>query len=124
MGELYARLFQERSGLRAFNMLVNYLFEARGECVTDTGLRTLCARAHASPEVEESVMNLAEKLRAEGRQEGREEGMRDGLVRLLRLRFGEVDGATLARIRDADLPTLEHWLDRFVGARTLAEVLR
>ncbi|MBI4880857.1 MAG: Rpn family recombination-promoting nuclease/putative transposase [Planctomycetes bacterium] len=138
-GELFARLLDERSGLRAFEMLLHYLHEARGECVTEAGMKALCARVHASPKVEETVMNLAEKLRAEGRQEGRQQGRREGrqegrregleagarqsLVRLLRARFGELDGAALARIQAADLPTLERWLDRFVNASTLAEVL-
>ncbi|MBI4878751.1 MAG: Rpn family recombination-promoting nuclease/putative transposase [Planctomycetes bacterium] len=134
-GELFGRLLDERSGLRAFVMLLNYLYEARGECVTDAGMKALCARAHAGPEVEETVMNLAEKLRAEGRQEGRaegleqgleqgrQEGLREGLVRFLRLRFGELDGAALARVQAADLPTLERWIDRVIDSQTLAEAL-
>ncbi|MBI4880856.1 MAG: hypothetical protein HY812_14545 [Planctomycetes bacterium] len=80
-------------------------------------------------------MNLAEKLRAEGRQEGRQQGRQEGrqegleagtrasLGRLLRVRFGELDSAALARIQAADLPTLDRWLDRVIDSPTLAAVL-
>ncbi len=110
------------------------------------GTAAMCARARASQEAEDTIMNLAEKLRAEGRQEGRQEGQREGrrkgreeglkqglrkgleagaresLLRLLRLRFGQVDSAALARIQAADLPMLECWLDRVLSAPTLGDV--
>ncbi len=138
-GDLVQRLLAERTGLRAVETLLRYVYAARGESVSQEGLRALCARARASQEAEDTIMNLAEKLRAEGRQEGqregrrkgREEGLRQGLqagareslLRLLRLRFGQVDSAALARIQAADLPVLERWLDRVLSAATLGEVL-
>lgn len=60
-------------------------------------------------------------------QEARKQGERTGLVRLLlrmlRVRFGELPAATVARVEAADTPQIERWADRVLTAKTLAEVL-
>jgi hypothetical protein len=63
------------------------------------------------------------KGRRAGRKEGRAEGERAILVRLLTQRFGPLPGDATARIRRADLATIERWTDRFVTARSLDDVL-
>jgi hypothetical protein len=61
--------------------------------------------------------------RKEGRDEGRKEEARSLLLRLLRARFGELPPAAVARIEGAELGDVERWVDRVLGARSLAEVL-
>jgi hypothetical protein len=63
------------------------------------------------------------KLRAEERNEGLKEGERNLLLRLLRVRFGELPAAAVARIDAAEVAELERWGERVLGAQTLAEVL-
>jgi len=74
---------------------------------------------------------IAESLRDEGRAEGREEGREEGrvesarstLVRLLRMRFGEIPQNIALCIDDtSDLVQLNAWLDRIVTAGTLEEM--
>jgi hypothetical protein len=76
---------------------------------------------------EKGVEQGIRKGRKEGRKEGQKEGLMKGeravLVRLLTRRFGPLPREGLARIRRADLATLERWTDRVLTARTLAEVL-
>ncbi|MCW5812015.1 MAG: hypothetical protein KIT84_13410 [Labilithrix sp.] len=60
--------------------------------------------------------------REEGREEGREQAMRDVLVRQLRARFGGLDTAVEARIRDAGVDELTRWTDRFATAAALDDV--
>jgi hypothetical protein len=43
-----------------------------------------------TPQLKQTAMTLAQKLRQEGRQEGRLQAMRDHIVKELQMRFGEV----------------------------------
>ena len=70
------------------------------------------------PDVREAVMTAAERLRAEGRLAER----RETLLRLLRLRFGEVPQAVVERVQKAKADSLARWLDRFATVETLPQV--
>jgi predicted transposase YdaD len=61
--------------------------------------------------------------RKEGRNEGRKEGERNLLLKLLRVRFGELPASAVARIDAAEVAEIERWGERVLGAQTLAEVL-
>jgi hypothetical protein len=84
-----------------------------------------------SAEIRAWFEDYQQKLRAEERDEGRKEGRKEGhnegernlLLRLLRVRFGELPAAALARIEAAQVAELERWGERLLGAQTLAEVL-
>jgi predicted transposase YdaD len=69
------------------------------------------------------VESVADELRAEGRQEGRQEGQRELLLHLLRVRFGEIPEAAVARVNAADLDQLGRWAERVLSAPTLDAVL-
>jgi predicted transposase YdaD len=66
-----------------------------------------------------------------GRQDGELEGQREGelraerrvLLEQLRLRFGELPAAVVARIEAAEVPELDLWTERVVTASHLDEVL-
>jgi hypothetical protein len=51
------------------------------------------------------------------------QGERALLLRLLRARFGELPAATVARIEDAEVATIERWGERVLTAKSLEEVL-
>lgn len=68
------------------------------------------------------VDEWAAELREEGHQKGRQEGEVTFLTRLLRKRFGELSGATLARLGAAPAAQIERWGERLFDARSLGEV--
>ncbi|MBI4879550.1 MAG: Rpn family recombination-promoting nuclease/putative transposase [Planctomycetes bacterium] len=116
--DLLRRVLAESTGLRALQTLLQYVYDAGGEEMSQADVNEVLSRANAGREAEETVMTLADKLR----MEGREAGARESLLRLLRLRFRVLDSAALARIEGADLPLLERWLDRVLEARTVGDV--
>lgn len=93
-----------------------YIFE----CVEDASLDDLrwVDEAVETPEGE-VTMTLAEKLRQEGRQEGRQEL----LMKLLRLRFGDLSPRVEARISGASPSDLERMAERVLTAASLDDVL-
>jgi predicted transposase YdaD len=75
-------------------------------------------------EAQEKGLELGiKKGRLEGVTEGVTEGERAVLVRLLTRRFGPLPKSAAARIRRANLATLERWTDCVLTARTLDDVL-
>ena len=77
--------------------------------------------------VEEAMMNWFERemdLRERrGESKGESKAERRLLLKLLRLRFGELPAAVVARIEAAEVPELEAWGERFVTASRLEDVL-
>ena len=59
-----------------------------------------------------------------GRAEGKAEGKAETLLRLLERRFGAVPEEARARILAAPVADLDAWLDAFVSASSLDDVLR
>lgn len=68
----------------------------------------------------------------EGMQQGIQQGMQQGLrqgsqstvARLLRLRFGELNASTEARLESANQTELDQWAERILTAKTLDEVFQ
>ena len=103
-------------------------------------------REHVGPQAEEAIMPTAEQLvqegfergrtkgRDEGRREGRNEGLREGrdegrtegaravLLKLLRLRFGQVPETCRAAIESADQAQLDTWTERVLTAASLDDI--
>ena len=71
------------------------------------------------PSKEATMSSLLE----EGTEIFREDTTRRNLLRLIERRFGPPDAAARARIDAADIPTLEAYMDRFVTATSVAEIL-
>ena len=75
-------------------------------------------------------MSTAERLRREGRAEGlaagKAEGIAEGrietLLRLIAKRFGPPTSAAVDRIRSATTADLDRWTERFLDAKSLAEL--
>jgi predicted transposase/invertase (TIGR01784 family) len=79
-----------------------------------------------APAAKETVMTIAEELKALGLQQGREQGLQQGFVQArrellekqMRLKFGPLPDAMIARIHAADLETLDRWVERILTADT------
>ncbi len=78
-------------------------------------------------EVEEAVMNWFQRemdLRErQGERTGERNAERRVLLKQLRLRFGELPAAVVARVEAAEMPELDAWTERFVTASRLEDVL-
>lgn len=79
------------------------------------------------PDQEESIMGWLTQPYFEdgvekGRAEGRTEGEAKSLVRVLEKRFGALPEPLRAQVFEADMPTLDAWLDRVFDAPDLQAV--
>ena len=110
-------------GMHAFERLVRYL-ELR---LTEQQFDRFRARlTELAPTTEEAIMRFTEQAEARGEArgeaKGRIEAQRDTLRKLLELKFGALDDATLARVLAAAPAELERWLERILTARHLDAV--
>jgi hypothetical protein len=119
--ELIAAVLAERDGARALTALLQYILQTNPAVERDV-LRGLLPGDRGT-EVEEAVMNWFEREMDQGRRDGRREGERHVLLKLLRMRFGELPAAVVARIQAAEMPELDAWTERFVTASRLEDVL-
>ncbi|WP_437480767.1 DUF4351 domain-containing protein [Sorangium sp. So ce1014] len=83
--------------------------------------------AAAGPEAKEEIVTIADYLREQGRlageRGGRLEGQRSTLLKLLRLRFGELPEPIVVRVRAVDARQIESWTERVLTAPTVDDVL-
>ncbi|MGA1523887.1 MAG: Rpn family recombination-promoting nuclease/putative transposase [Planctomycetota bacterium] len=87
-------------------------------------------RLELGPDVEEIMASTYEQTlnegRAQGRAQGRVQGVAEGLAAALRTvlgsRFGNLDGAVVARIAQAAVEDLERWLRRAATVERIEDV--
>lgn len=72
----------------------------------------------------ERVKEWTHEWEAKGRQEGRQEGEAGILLRLMRLKFGELDVGVVDKIQSADIKQLAVWSERILSAKTAEEMLQ
>ncbi len=122
-------MLDERDGTRALTALFRYILQTNPTVRRDV-LRGLLPEDWGT-EVEEAVMNWFESEMDRGRRDGERRGRREGertaerrvLLKLLRLRFGELPAAVVARVEAAEVPELDVWTERVVTASRLDDVL-
>lgn len=127
--ELIAAVLAERDGSRALTALFRYILQTNPTVERDV-LRGLLP-GDGGAEVEEAVMNWFEREVDRGRREGEHNGRREGernaerrvLLKQLRLRFGELPAAVVARVEVAEVPELDVWTERVMTASRLEDVL-
>jgi hypothetical protein len=115
------------NGLGAMLAVIRYL--SRVAQSTQQELETFAREI--GPTAEKATMTAAEEIaknaEERGRREGREEGRRferhQLLVKLISLRFGAPDEATLARLERATPEQLSECAERVISATTLKDVL-
>ena len=140
-GRTLSEVRRAPSGLRAFALVVRYIFNSAGN-VDPRRVRALVEGA-VEPEVKEAIVSLAENLRKlgreegmekglqkglqkgrqEGRQEGRQQGRAETVLKLLQLKFGRLPAATTTRVRAASEAELERWTERVLTGTSAADVL-
>ena len=92
-------------------------------------LRTILRNAGHN-DMEADVGTIADTLLEQGEErgltrglkQGRAEGKAETLLRLARMRFGDVPAARADEVHAADAATLDRWLDALLGADTLDAV--
>ncbi|MFS8066845.1 MAG: Rpn family recombination-promoting nuclease/putative transposase, partial [Byssovorax sp.] len=123
--ELIAAVLAERDGTRALTALFRYILQTNPTVEREV-LRGLLPE-DGGAEVEEAVMNWFEREVDRGRRDGRREGERTAerrvVLKLLRLRFGELPAAVVARVEAAEVPELDVWTERVMTASRLEDVL-
>jgi predicted transposase/invertase (TIGR01784 family) len=119
--DVIIEVFRAPNGSRALNVVWRYIF-AVNERTPKNEMVALLARA-APAEVKEDIVNVADQFREEGRQQGLQQGLQRGLLKQLRVRFGPLPEAAVARVNAGDLAELELWAERVLTAPTLADVL-
>ncbi|MBF0124637.1 MAG: DUF4351 domain-containing protein [Magnetococcales bacterium] len=68
------------------------------------------------------LSQYAQNLIDEGLQKGRQEEAIAFLLRMMQHRFGLLPKAVYHQVIEADIPLLEKWADRLLGAQSLNEV--
>jgi hypothetical protein len=118
--QLIAAVLSERDGMRALTALFRYIMQTNPATERDTLRGLLPAdRGAESRIVEEAVMNWHEREVDQGEKRGE----RRLLLKQLRLRFGELPAAIIARIEAAEVPELDTWGERIITAARLEDVL-
>jgi hypothetical protein len=72
---------------------------------------------------EQIIQNAERKGERRGERRGERKGERRLLLKLLRLRFGDLPQAAVARVEEGELEQIEQWGERVLTATTLDEVL-
>ncbi|MBK7578654.1 MAG: Rpn family recombination-promoting nuclease/putative transposase [Myxococcales bacterium] len=119
------------NGVAALGAVLRYILEASE--TTPEQVRQLTRQL--GPRGEEAFMTGAQILRAEaeakgkaegeakGKAEGEAKGKAEVLIKLLELRFGGVPDAAVTRILNAPMTDLDRWVERFITATTLDDVM-
>ena len=95
-----------------------YLVQVRG----DDLYAQLVTRSQDAA-VQEIAINYEQQLIERGRGEGREEGAMRLLLKLVRLKFGEIGEEHAQRLSTASASELERWSEAILTAETLDELL-
>ena len=125
--DLFAQVHASAYGPQMLYRVVRYLHQVGDERVHQALKRVLHSILE-SERAETIMKTMAEVLREEGHSlglvEGEARGLAKALLRLLAAKGLQVDDAARQLIqRCKDVPTLERWLERALGATRLSEVL-
>jgi Putative transposase, YhgA-like len=118
---LIADVLAERDGTRALTALFRYILQTNPAVQRDV-LRGLLPDDRGA-KIEEAVMNWFETEVHLGERRGERKAEQRVLLKQLRLRFGELPAAVVARIEAAEVAELDVWTERFVTASRLEDVL-
>ncbi len=107
-------MLAEREGTRALTALFRYIVQTNPTVKGDV-LRGLLPGDRGA-EVKEAVMNWFETEVDCGERRGEHKHAQRILVKLLRVRFGELPASVVARVEAAETPELDVWAERVVTA--------
>jgi hypothetical protein len=115
---VFREALRTQNGLEAVALLLRYI-----ALVCDEHYQEFRERVHEQlPEAEQAMMTIAEQLREEGRQQARQQASRAMLERMLLRKFKQVPPEYSARIAAITEDEIDHYIDRILETKTLAEV--
>jgi hypothetical protein len=125
--DAFVELVGAPNGGEALAVLFRYISLVADELEVDQ-LREMAERV--APQVEATIMTIAEQMRREGRAEGRQEGRAEGRLEgearviqsLLEQKFGTISAETRTRIQGATEEQLTRWLERILAADSVEAV--
>jgi predicted transposase/invertase (TIGR01784 family) len=104
------------NGMAALALIMRYIFATNEPDQPEALVQRLLAAV--GNEGKEEIMTAADQLMERGRAQGR----REMLLDVLRQRFGELPGATVAQVAAAGLEELQAWSKRMLTAPRLDDV--
>lgn len=118
--DLLAEVRRTPDGRQALEMIWAYILAAHENKPQNNPEEVMAQLMEAAgEEAKEEFVSMADWLR----EQGREQGEQKILLKLLRLRFGDLSEAVTTRIHAAGSTQLERWAELVLTARTLDEVL-
>jgi predicted transposase/invertase (TIGR01784 family) len=114
--DLVAEVRRAPNGMAALVLIMRYIFATNEPDKPDALVQRLLAAV--GEQGKEEIMTAADQLMERGRAQGR----REMLLDLLRQRFGELPGATVAQVAVAGLEELQAWSMRVLTAPRLDDV--
>jgi len=129
--ELLSEVARDPTGRGALRPIFRYLSQVRSRgdhhaIVTTAREVTKDQEDHMETIADMFIEQGLKKGLKQGREEGRKEmepRLRKALVITLRARFGRLPKTALTRIQQADMSTLDRWIDHASAARSLAALL-
>jgi hypothetical protein len=122
--DVMREVWKAPNGVAALALVLRYIYEVGGERTIEA-LRELTTR-QLGKDAEEAIVSYAQQLRDEGERKGRREGRVEGhselLLKLLRVRFGELPEGIAKRVATAALDQIDRWGERVLTAASLDEV--
>ncbi|MBI5498512.1 MAG: Rpn family recombination-promoting nuclease/putative transposase [Deltaproteobacteria bacterium] len=117
-----------QDGREAFGAVVRYALRVSERTTREALTREVAGLLGA--EAKEVIMTEGERLIEQGRQRGLQQGLHQGLqqglrqvlVKLLRIRFGELPHHVVQRVESASADELDRWTERVVAADHLEAV--
>jgi len=108
------------NGMAVLVLIMRYIFATNEPDQPEALVQRLLAAV--GEEGKEEIMTAADQLMERGREQGLKQGRREMLLDLLRQRFGELPGATVAQVAVAGLEELQAWSQRVLTAPGLDDV--
>ncbi len=138
---LFREVWLAPTGREALNLIVGYIARV-SEFIGPQALSEVFTRAIGKSAGESAMTTFGEQLIEKGRQEGRKEGLQEGvqegrregreegvllglqqaLLRMLRLRFGDVPESFEQRIHSATRQETDQWIGQALKAATLDDL--
>jgi len=119
--DLFAALVAAPHGARALAIIFEYLSRVAPR-LTPQGLAQ--ALAPYTTQGQDILMNIVDQLRQEGRQEGQAEGRALSVLKLMKLKFGQVPVEIERTVSAAPAERLDTFLERILTAASFEDVVR
>ena len=118
--DAFRQVLSAPDGLRAIEAFVRYILEVSDHVTPEAMVRVLGSAVDSS--AKEAVMNAAQRLIEQGIEQGIDKGRQRLLLKLMRLKFGELTSDVVTRVEQSRGDELDAWGERILIAATVEEV--